>query len=168
MSSVLAREGDKLLLAWDVQLDPITDHATSSTGPRDPKRLLIMENQWKELLRESPYRVTYVTFAPVICTNANPTKRKQALNVLEEPQFAEHFQVLVDIIPVAADQKEEEVTSEDCSMQLAFCTTHNLKESPEIGLCKRFQKQMVQSMKGRSFITYLTTEELYTMKEGRI
>jgi len=53
MSSILSREGGKLPLALDIQQDVHTDNATSSTGPRDPKRLLMLERQWKDLLKES-------------------------------------------------------------------------------------------------------------------
>lgn len=164
-SPILARDGDKLLLAWDIQQDPITDNATSSSGPRDPNRLMLLEGQWKDLLKESPYRITYVTFAPVLCAEANVQDIKQILPQLEEPRFAEHFQFIIDIVPVMLN---EELTSEDRSMQLAFCTAQDLKNNTEVGLCKRFQKRMLTSPDKRAYISYLAHDGICLMKEGKI
>lgn len=167
MSSVLARDGEKLLLAWDVRQDIIEgNEAMSSSGPVDQHRIMLKkEDDWKRILALSPYRVTYVTFERCLFTDASQQKVGEALHQIQNPIYAQRFQFLVDIAPVAGD----DITSEDGNMGLAFCTAKALKErTSDIGLLKRFHKRLLDDYDGRAILTYLTTEDVQTMIEERV
>lgn len=167
MSSILARDGEKLLLAWDVRQDIVEKNETmSSSGPLDQHRIMLKtENDWRDILKLSPYRITYVTFERILFTDASRQKVGEAMEQLQNPMFAQRFQFLVDIIRVG----DNEITSEDGNMQLAFCTAKALKQRTyDIGLLKRFPKRFLDDHHGRAVLTYLTEDCVQTMLEEKV
>lgn len=163
---ILARNGEKLLLAWDVRVDIIEgNEAMSSDGPQDKHRVMMKKkDDLERLLQLSPYRITYMTFEHCVYTDPDPKTVGEARRQIENPRCAKHFQFIVDIVPLTSD----DISSEDGCMRLAFCTAAALKErNSDIGLIKRFHKRLVEDFHGRAVLTYLTEEDVQTMVEER-
>ena len=165
MSSILASKNGRLVVAWDIRQDPITNTG-SSTGPMDPRRMSINQNTWNELLIASPYRVTYVSFSPIIIAKADPRHLASSLRSIAKTQAnILDCQILQDIKLVP---KELDVHSEKGD-NLVFCTFPALKRTnSDVGLCKRLSPQAIDGvMNGRiSALAIYTTDDIKKMSKG--
>lgn len=168
MSAILASKDDKLVLAWDIEQGFITK-AGSSSGPKDPIRMMIQENTWEKVLDASPYRVTYVSFSwPII---AGTDRRRIASHLRSIARMDANIvdcQILQD---VKAVPKEINVQSEIGDNGLVFCTFPALKQmNNEVGLCKRIRRDMIENVVvGRfSALAIYTSEEIKMMSKVQI
>lgn len=156
------------MLAWDIKQDTITD-AGPSTEAKDPIRMMFQENTWDGLLEASPYRVTYVTFSPIIKGEADPRRITSSLRSIAKTQAnIVDYQILQDVKPVP---EELDVQSEKGDYGLIFCTFPALRRTnSDVGLCKRLSRHVRDGvMEGRfTALTVYTTEEIKKMSKCQI